>query len=76
MESKLKSLSLQELASMEQIINAVCKKYENLAQMNKYSTSEADIKNYHKAANSLSYFNNKRDLVLDEMERRINDIVQ
>ncbi len=75
MENKLSKLSLQELSSLEQIINSVCRKYENVAQMNKYATSEMDLNNYKKAANSLSYFNAKRDTVLEEMERRINELV-
>jgi hypothetical protein len=75
MENKLSKLSLQELSSLEQIINSVCRKYENVAQMNKYATSEMDLNNYKKAANSLSYFNAKRDMVLEEMERRINELV-
>jgi len=75
MENKLSKLSLQELSSLEQIINSVCRKYENVAQMNKYATSEMDLNNYKKAANSLSYFNGKRDTVLEEMERRINELV-
>jgi hypothetical protein len=43
--------------------------------MNNTSTNEALVKDYKKATNALTHFNNKRNLVLDEMERRINDLV-
>lgn len=75
MEKKIKDLTLQELAAFEQIINAVCRKYENIAQMNKFAAAEIDQNNYQRAANLLSYFNNKRNEVLDEMEARINEIL-
>lgn len=74
MES-LESLSLQDLVALEKTISAVCKKYENIALMNNTSTNEALVKDYKKATNSLTHFNNKRNLVLEEMERRINELV-
>ena len=35
MENNLSSLSLQDLVAMEKMVSIVCKKYENIAQMNK-----------------------------------------
>ena len=75
MENNLSSLSLQDLVALEKMISAVCKKYENIAQMNKTATSEMDVNEYQRATNSLRHFNNKRNLVLEEMERRIGDTV-
>ena len=75
MENNLNSLSLQDLVALEKMISAVCKKYENLAQMLKYSVNEVDTNEYKRATNSLTYFNNKRESVLKEMERRITAIV-
>lgn len=75
MENNLSKLSLQDLVALQECINSVCRKYENVAQMNKYATTEIDSNNYKKAANSLTYFNNKRENVLEEMEKRINDLV-
>ena len=72
---KLDSLQLQDLVALEKMISTVCKKYENIAQMNKTAISEFDVKEYQKATNSLSHFNNIRNKVLDEMERRIGEIV-
>jgi hypothetical protein len=74
MES-LDSLSLQDLVALEKSISAVCKKYENIALMNSQSTNEALVRDWKKATTALTHFNNKRNLVLDEMERRINDLV-
>ena len=73
MENKFESLSLQDIVALEKMISTVCKKYENIAQMLKTYTLETD--NYLKATNSLTYFNNKREEVLAEMERRINEIL-
>lgn len=72
---KLNSLQLQDLVALEKMISTVCKKYENIAQMNKTAISEFDVKEYQKATNSLSHFNNIRNKVLDEMEKRIGEIV-
>jgi benzoyl-CoA reductase/2-hydroxyglutaryl-CoA dehydratase subunit BcrC/BadD/HgdB len=72
---KLDSLQLQDLVALEKMISTVCKKYENIAQMNKTAISEFDVKEYQKATNSLSHFNNIRNKVLDEMEKRIGEIV-
>ena len=75
MENNLSSLSFQDLVALEKMISAVCKKYENIAQMNKTAISEMDVNEYQRATNSLRHFNNKRNLVLEEMERRIGDTV-
>lgn len=75
MENNLSSLSLQDLVAMEKMVSIVCKKYENIAQMNKSATSQFDINEYQKATNSLRHFNNIRDMVLDEMEARIGKFV-
>lgn len=75
MENNLSSLSFQDLVALEKMISAVCKKYENIAQMNKTAMSEMDINEYQRATNSLRHFNNKRNLVLEEMERRIGETV-
>ena len=75
MENKLNSLSLQDLVYLEKMTSTICKKYENIAQMNKTSVSEFDVKEYQKATNSLTHFNNIRNKVLDEMERIIGEIV-
>lgn len=74
MES-LDSISIQDLVALEKCISAVCRKYENIALMNQSSTNESLVKEYKKATNSLTHFNNKRNLVLDEMERRIDSLV-
>ena len=73
--ASLDSLSLQDLVALEKIISAVCKKYENTAQMNKTARNEVDQAEYLRATNSLSHYNKKRDVVLVEMENRINDLV-
>lgn len=75
MENNLSSLSFQDLIALEKMISAVCKKYENIAQMNKTAVSEIDFNEYQRATNSLRHFNNKRNLVLEEMERRIGETV-
>ena len=75
MENNLSSLSFQDLVALEKMISAVCKKYENIAQMNKTAMSEMDINEYQRATNSLRHFNNKRNMVLEEMERRIGETV-
>lgn len=75
MENNLSSLSFQDLVALEKMISAVCKKYENIAQMNKTAVSEIDFNEYQRATNSLRHFNNKRNLVLEEMERRIGETV-
>jgi hypothetical protein len=75
MENNLSSLSFQDLVALEKMISAVCKKYENIAQMNKTAMSEVDVNEYQRATNSLRHFNNKRNLVLEEMERRIGETV-
>lgn len=75
MENKLSSLSLEGLVALEKMISVVCGKYENIAQINKFATNDVDKKEYVKATNSLSFFNNKRGVVLEEMEKRINEIV-
>jgi hypothetical protein len=75
MENNLSYLSFQDLVALEKMISAVCKKYENIAQMNKTAMSEVDVNEYQRATNSLRHFNNKRNLVLEEMERRIGETV-
>jgi hypothetical protein len=75
MENNLSSLSFQDLVALEKMISAVCKKYENIAQMNKTAVSEIDFNEYQRATNSLRHFNNKRNLVLEEMETRIGETV-
>lgn len=72
MEQKLDELSLHDLFSLEQIINSVCRKYENIAQMNRVSLNYQDRDQRIKAASLLSTYNAKRDEVLKEMEKRIN----
>jgi hypothetical protein len=72
---KLDSLQLQDLVALEKMVSTICKKYENIAQMNKTAISEFDVKEYQKATNSLSHFNNIRNKVLDEMEIRIGKFV-
>jgi hypothetical protein len=49
MENNISSLSLQDLVALEKMISAVCKKYENLAQMNRYATSQVDQSEYKRA---------------------------
>lgn len=71
----LECMSLQDLVALEKAITSVCRKYENIALMNQSSTNESLVREYQKATNSLSHFNNKRNIVLDEMEKRINDIL-
>lgn len=71
-KNKLASLSIQDLVSLEKSISAVCRKYENIALMNN-PTRDKNI--VDRASNSLTYYNNKRELVLDEMESRINDLL-
>ena len=71
-KNKLASLSIQDLVSLEKSISAVCRKYENIALMNS-PTRDKNI--VDRASNSLTYYNNKRELVLDEMESRINDLL-
>ena len=44
MKADLKSLSLQDIVALEKIISTICKKYENIAQMNKVSMNEFDIR--------------------------------
>ena len=75
MENNISSLSLQDLVALEKMISAVCKKYENMAQMNRYATSSLDQAEYKRATNSLTHFNNIRNKVLEEMETRIGDFV-
>lgn len=75
MENTLNSLSLQDLVALEKIVAAVCKKYENIAEMNKYATNKVDAEEFKKATISLAYFNGKRNKVLEEMENRITGIV-
>ena len=75
MENNISSLSLQDLVALEKMISAVCKKYENLAQMNRYATSQVDQSEYKRATNSLAHFNNVSNKVLEEMESRIGDFV-
>ena len=75
MENNLFSLSLQELVALEKMVSAVCKKYENIAQMNKTAVSQIDISEYQKATNSLRHFNNVRNKILEEMETRIEKFV-
>ena len=75
MENTLTSLSIQDLVALEKMISAVCRKYENIAEMNKLGRDEMSIKEFQKSTNALSFFNNKRNLVLDEMEKRITNLV-
>ena len=75
MEKNIATLSLQDLVAFEEMISSVCKKYENIAQMNKTSTSEIDAREYQKATNALRHFNNVREKVLEEMERRISEYI-
>lgn len=75
MEKNLSSLSLEDLVALEKMISVVCRKYENIAQINKLATNEVDKKEYIRSTNSLSFFNNKRGVVIEEMERRINELV-
>lgn len=75
MENNLSSLSLQDLVALEKMISAVCKKYENIAQMNKTAINEVDANEFRRANNSLRHFNDKRNVVLEEMENRIGDLV-
>lgn len=69
----LTSLSLQELVALEKCISTVCKKYENVAQMNKFTSNEIDQAEYKRSTNALTCYNNKRELVLNEMENRIKN---
>lgn len=75
MEKNLSSLSLEDLVALEKMISVVCRKYENIAQINKLATNEVDKKEYIRSTNSLSFFNNKRGVVIEEMEKRINELV-
>ena len=75
MENKLNSLTLEELVALEKMISTVCKQYENLAQMNKTAINDIDAKEYQRATNSLRYYNSKRNIILDEMEKRIEKFV-
>lgn len=71
-ENKLSHLSIQDLVALEKSISAVCRKYENIALMNNPTRDKAIV---DKASNSLTYYNNKRDIVLNEMEFRINNLL-
>lgn len=73
MKADLKSLSLQDIVALEKIISTICKKYENIAQMNKVSMNGIERNEYVKAANSLTYFNGVREVVLTEMEKKVNE---
>jgi intergrase/recombinase len=75
MEKNLSNLSLEDLVALERMTSVVCGKYENIAQINKFATNDLDKKEHFKATNSLSYFNNKRGVILEEMEKRINELV-
>ena len=70
-ENKLSSLSIQDLVAFEKAISAVCRKYENIALMNNPTRDKTIV---DKASNSLAYFNDKRDRILNEMEFRINNL--
>ena len=70
-ENKLSSLSIQDLVAFEKAISAVCRKYENIALMNNPTRDKTIV---DKASNSLAYFNDKRDCILNEMEFRINNL--
>ncbi len=74
MNSKLEALSLQDLVALEKIIVIICKKYENIANMNRYSNEEFGKTTFTKASNTLTHYNNEREKVLDEMERRIKEL--
>ena len=76
MENNISSLSLQDLVALEKMISAVCKKYENMAQMNRYATTPLDQAEYKRTTNSLTHFNNIRNKVLEEMETRIGELAQ
>ena len=71
-ENNLSGLSIQDLVSLEKSIFTVCRKYENIAMMN---NPTRDKKIVDRASNLLTHYNNKRDLVLDEMEKRINELL-
>ena len=73
MKADLKSLSLQDIVALEKIISTICKKYENIAQMNKVSMNGIERNEYVKAVNSLTYFNGVREVVLTEMEKKVNE---
>ena len=75
MENNISSLSLQDLVALEKMASIVCKKYENIAQMNRYATTAVDQNEYKKATNSLAHFNNVRNKVLEEMETKIGEFV-
>ena len=74
MDNNISSLSLQDLVALEKMISAVCKKYENMAQMNQYATTSLDQAEYKRATNSLTHFNSIRNKVLEEMETRIGEL--
>ena len=72
----MEKLTYEELVAVERMLASICKKYENIAQMTKIPTSNIDKVDYEKATNTLTYFNKKRDLIIEEMERRVNKLFE
>ena len=75
MENTLTSLSIQDLVALEKMISAVCRKYENIAEMNKLGRDEMSIKEFQKSTNAISFLDNKRNLVIEELEKRHKNLV-
>lgn len=70
----MKKLNYEELVAVEKMLQCICKKYENIAQITKTPSSMLDQQDYVRATQTLTFYNKKRDQVIDEMESRIKDI--
>ena len=70
----MNQLSYEELVALEKMLQCICRKYENIAQITKTPNSTLDQQDYVRATQTLTYYNKLRDKVIDEMERRIKEI--
>ncbi len=61
--AKLKEKSMRELLELQQGAHLICAKYENLNKMNQFDSRELN--------ETFVKFKEKYDLIIDEIEKRI-----